>query len=228
MPRKKTSRKQRGGRKYNTKNLNKTQKKQYGGNNTLLQKIETSIKEDDIDLFEDLLTQGINPNTVLLNGETILNTIIDSDYIWSLDFVKLLLSFNVRLDFTNNGDTPIIRAVKRLDPDLLFLLLRNGASLPKNRQNRQMLLDTIYRLEPPQSDRLNYFNWRDTFQVLYSQLKEDVRLENAQFNTNLTHRSHFTNDILRGISQNYEKKNSDDLSSDRINTHMGVYLDTIN
>ena len=51
MPRKKTSRKQRGGRNSNTKNRNKTQKKQYGGNNTLLQKIETSIKEDDIDLF---------------------------------------------------------------------------------------------------------------------------------------------------------------------------------
>ena len=72
------------------------------------------------------MTQGINPNTILLNGETILNTVIDSDYIWSLDFVKLLLSFNVRINFTNNGDTPIIRAVKRLDPDLLFLLLRNG------------------------------------------------------------------------------------------------------
>lgn len=228
MPKKKTSRKQRGGKKSNTKNLNKKQKKQYGGNNDLLQKIETSIKEDDIDLFEDLLTQGINPNTVLLNGETILNTIIDSDYIWSLDFVRLLLSFNVSLDFTNKGDTPIIRAVKRLDPDLLFLLLRSGAPLPKNRQNRQMLLDTIYRLEPPKSDRLHYFNWRDTFQVLYSQLKEDVRLENALFNTNLTHRSHFTNDILMGISQNYGKKQFDDLSSDRINTHMGVYLDNIN
>jgi hypothetical protein len=204
----------------------KSKTKQYGGNN-ILEQIQNAINEDDIELFEDILKQSINPNTVLLNDKTILNTVIDNDYVWGIDFVKILLTFEVRLDYTNTGDKPIIRALKRLDPDILFLLLRNGASLPKNRENRKMLLDTIYRLEPPHSERLNYFNWRDTFIILYSQLKEDIRLENAQFNTNLVHRSGFSNDILKGISENHQQNLFNDLSEDRINTHMGVYLDSI-
>jgi len=116
----------------------------------------------------------------------------------------------------------VISAVKNTNPDTLFLLLRHGAILPTEREKLLQIYDMFYSFEPLHSDRLSYFNWRDTFQVLYSQIKQNQKLENAKVMSNFTYNTGFDNEQLRRIGEHYNEQQMKNLSSDRINAQMAA------
>jgi ankyrin repeat protein len=210
-------------------------KRMYGGNAQLLQKLKGSISEGDVDLFEETLKElNKDVNTLLIDGNKIMNYIIDTGYDFINDFIKILLINGINVNLRNDeGDwmsTPVISAIKNTNADTLFLLLRHGAILPTEREKLLQIYDMFYSFEPSQSDRLSYFNWRDTFQVLYSQIKQNQKLENAKFMSNFTYNTGFDNEQSRRIGEHYNKQQMENLSSDRINAQMAAltsYIDRL-
>lgn len=210
-------------------------RRMYGGNAQLLQKLKSSISEGDIDLFVETLEKlNTDVNTLVIDGNRIMNYIIDTGYDFINDFIKILLINGINVNLRNDKhdwmSTPVISAVKNTNADALFLLLRYGAILPTEREKLIQIYDMFYSLEPLQSDRLSYFNWRDTFQVLYSQIKQNQKLENAKFISNFTYNTGFDNEQSRLIGEHYNKQQMENLSSDRINAQMAAltgYIDRL-